>query len=100
MKLGLYAIIDTVAKAILGNIIICHAHPASAVRMFTDALQDPKTTAAQHPADYILVCLGYVGENHHESIYGLAKPDGTEIILTGAAWLASVSTKPELLKES
>lgn len=95
--MNIYCVMDRVADAVAGQIFTQHGHPA-AIRLFTDLLSDQRTTPGQHPADFDLVCLGYLSERaiRHNDPYtpdleigiavGRANP---EMILTGAAWLAT-----------
>lgn len=85
-----YAVIDRVANILIGGLQI-HKHPAPAVRTFTDAATMEGSIIALHPADFDLVQLGHILEDH------TIEPE-FEIILTGAAWLASQTQEPKLVK--
>lgn len=84
---GLYAIIDVIAQSIVQNIITISRHEAPMVRMFTDLLSG-KGPIADHPADYQLVRLGYIDDNHQLQL--LLDQEGDElrpqIILAGERW--------------
>lgn len=81
---AIYAVLDTKAQDLVGGIITIHKHPASAVRMFSDALSASQGDMARHPEDYVLVRLGFLTENN-EII-----TEGNTEILTGSAWKASM----------
>lgn len=77
---GLYVIIDVIAQAIVQNVITISRHEAPMVRMFTDLLSG-KGPIAEHPADYQLVRVGYIDENHE-----LTGCTPFQVVLTGAQW--------------
>lgn len=79
-KPGLYAIIDVIAQAIVQNIITISRHEAPMVRMFTDLLSG-KGPIADHPADYQLVRVGYIDDNHE-----LTTCTPFHVVLTGAQY--------------
>lgn len=65
MRRMLIAIIDNKAKDITPhNLIWVHKNTATAVRMYTDVANDPKSTIAQHLEDYDLVQLGTIDDEH------------------------------------
>lgn len=76
----IYAIYDTVAKAIIGQLQLLR-HDAAAVRFFGDVASQKQTIVGQHPADFELISLGTLGEA--EFIFA-----EREVIITGTAWLA------------
>lgn len=53
----LFQIFDKRAQQVIGN-IIAYRHPAAAVRVFTDALQNKDSIISQHPEDFDLIELG------------------------------------------
>lgn len=89
---AIYAIHDTVANDLAGNVhaLSIHKSDASAVRYFTDGLADVQTSLNKHAEDYNLIRLGFLNDKH-EII-----PEQT-VILTGAAWKAA-QTKPIALE--
>lgn len=77
----LYAILDTVANAIVGSIFI-HRADAAAIRMFGDIASRTDTLVGMHPRDFHLVTLGRLTDDNEI----IAAP---RLILTGDAWLAA-----------
>lgn len=59
MKIGLYAIYDSVAKDLIGPIQM-HKHDAVALRTFREILQLPNSAIAKNPRDYTLIRVGHV----------------------------------------
>lgn len=76
----LFQIYDNVANTVVGPIISA-PHQASAIRNFTDLLNDPKTTLASHPDDYKLLCIG---EQDEET--GIIVTWTTTDVATGTQW--------------
>lgn len=103
--MNIYCVIDRLAQQVTGQIFTARAH-AAAVRLFIDLLSDTRTTPGQHPMDFDLVCLGHLVD--HDTAFKTAEDqpnseirittDGTHVILTGEAWLAT--QKPTLSKEA
>lgn len=96
---GIYAVLDTVSSSLFGGLHL-HKADAAAVRMFTDALTDERTLIAKHPADFDLICLGYVCEvTVPENGDRLGIPaggistQGITLVLAGKQWLASQPPK-------
>lgn len=90
MKHGVYGIVDLVAAQYVGGVYL-HPHPAAAIRMFRDAIGDPKTSIGQHSADYNLMLLGSL-----DIVTGIFEATGSqlpEVVLTGAAFVAASSDK-------
>lgn len=83
----IYAILDKVADALTGG-LQTHKHEAAAIRVFVDIANDPQTTIAHHPDDFVLLCLGQVNEDH--TITAMERPLE---ILTGSAWKASIAPR-------
>jgi len=81
MTSGIYAVLDLIAGQIIGGLWL-HRHEAAAIRMFSDVAGDPQSFIAKHPADFNLVRLGYLSEDHE------LVPEFTTV-LTGATWLAA-----------
>lgn len=77
------AIIDNKAEDITPqHYLWIHRHIATAIRMFTDIINDPNTQVHQHPADYDLVQLGTLNElNRLTPTY--------EILMTGRAYITA-----------
>lgn len=92
---GVYAIYDKIAGMLIGNVyaLVIMPHPAAAVRLFQDGLQNPETALNKHPADYELVQLGFLSDKN-ELI------NEFRVILTGEAWLAAQNQQPSLVKEA
>lgn len=81
-----YAIIDNLAKALLGGLHL-HKHEASAVRFFADVASMPESMVGRHPQDYDLVQLGFItNTNEIERSY--------KLVLKGSVW-AAATLKPE-----
>lgn len=59
MNRELYAIIDTVAKDISGQLIVVR-NINEAIRWFGDLIMNPNTTVGAHPQDHKLVTLGTI----------------------------------------
>lgn len=76
----IYAIYDTLAKAILGQLQLFR-HDAAAIRFFNDVASQQNTIVGQHPNDFELISLGTLGEG--EFIFAQR-----EVVITGAQWLA------------
>lgn len=94
MRTGIFAVLDTVKQSIIGNDpggLMLHKHPASAIRMFTDALSDPQTILHKHPDDFDLVHLGYLEEDNTITV----QPGPDNIVLSGKQWRIS-QAQPEL----
>lgn len=79
------AIIDTLAKDIIGPIQV-FAHPAPAVRMFSDVANDNRTAIHNHVEDHELVMLGTLNED-------LTVTADYKVIITGAQWRAAQQEK-------
>lgn len=79
MATGIYCVHDKVADAIMGGLHL-HQADAPAVRMFTDALLDPKTILAAHPADFVLRFVGSIEDD------GAIIPEMRDV-LDGGQWL-------------
>lgn len=84
-RTGIYAIVDLVAKTILGNQVMLHKHDAAAVRAFVDGISHE---SCKHPEDYELVCLGYFGDPAELDVGDEWVTPGYRSVLTGAQWKA------------
>lgn len=82
----LYAIIDSVADAIVGGIQM-HRSDAAAIRAFGDIAAADGTVVNKHPEDYELRRLGYIDTAND------VQTDGVAVIITGAQWKAAQSLK-------
>lgn len=92
---SIYAIYDTVAQELHGN-LIRFRHDAAAVRVFQEVLQGDNPIA-KHPTDFELVHLGFInGPDEHGKFQLL---DDYKVILTGAAWLATQQNSHPQLQE-
>lgn len=89
MTTGIYAVKDIVAKMIIGGLSL-HKHEAAAIRWFTDGLLDGQTVLAKHPADFILIALGFL-DDEEGKIYA---HDQEVEILSGKAWAALQEEAP------
>lgn len=91
--IGVYAVYDRVAQTILGGLHL-HRHPASAVRMFSDVATAEGNMVHNHPADFDLVQLGNLDDDH--TIPKLI-PFVPNTILEGSAWAAmqQINTEEE-----
>lgn len=76
----LYTVFDKTAQARTGSIIAANID-APAVRLFHDALAQPQSPWASHPADYNLMAIGTIADSG--LVVGFPEP---EVIATGAAW--------------
>lgn len=61
MKLKIYAIHDDKMQAFSRPLFF--QNHGTAIRSFSDAIQDPKSDYARHPSDYRLYCLGEYDDN-------------------------------------
>lgn len=77
----LYTIFDRVAVAVTGPVIPFPLDPP-AVRMFNDLLGSPNSDPGQHPADYVLMCVG-----EQDMATGAITPCPPQIVATGVQWL-------------
>lgn len=89
-KMGVYAIIDTLAESMIGsgNALTMHHRDETAIRMFTDVALSPGNLVNMHPEDFSLIQLGYINENHQ-----LEPLPTNRVVLTGAAWKAAQEPK-------
>lgn len=78
----LYCIFDNVARELVGTIIRV-ANDEVARRSFHDALQQPNTPVASHPADFDLLFLGSVDQ------LGNITAGPVDVLARGADWLAA-----------
>lgn len=81
----LYVVRDLVAEAVVGGVMTFPGDPA-AVRSFQDAMRNPETVIAQHPADFDLLCVGVLEEGSGQVV---GHPDGPTVVITGAAMMAA-----------
>lgn len=86
----IYAILDTVANALVGTIFI-HRVDAAAIRMFGDIASRNDTIVGMHPRDFHLVTLGRLTDDNQI----IAAP---RVILTGDAWVAAQT--PRLVNDA
>lgn len=80
-----YAIIDNMAKAILGGLHL-HKHEASAVRFFADVASMPESLVGKHPQDFDLVQLGFITNSQQLE-------RGYKLVLKGSVWAAATTTE-------
>lgn len=85
MRKGIYAVIDTLARDVVGGLHL-HTHEATAIRFFSDIATMPNSQIALHPGDYELVRLGWLDGLGEENI-GIITDEA--IILNGATWAAA-----------
>lgn len=78
---GVYAILDLLAKEILGGLQL-FKHPAPAIRFFSDVASQQGSIVNSHPEDFSLICLGYVNERNE------IVPNHTTVI-DGKTWKAA-----------
>lgn len=81
----IYAIFDTVAQMIVGQLLLCKAD-AQAVRAFADAVNDkaPQNMIHSHPDDYQLLCLGTLMENTDDAYTPVEIQPHTRAIIQGS----------------
>lgn len=77
----LYTVFDLVAQARTGAVVAANAD-APVLRMFHDALAQPSSPWAAHPADYNVLAIATIADSG--LVVGLPQP---EVIATGAAWV-------------
>lgn len=83
MTKNVYCIIDNKASAVVGGLHL-FAHPAAAVRFFSDIASAPDTMVNRHPGDHDLYVVAVLDEETGE-----VTAQAPEIVLTGAAWKAA-----------
>lgn len=109
MKRALYAVLDTKAHDLAGDINAIHIfkHPTAAVRWFSDLVLNKETTVGRHPEDYQLVELATLNDaNEIQTERWHYDEDQTKInvtydvIITAMQVLAAnaPSPSPELVK--
>lgn len=78
---GLYAIVDTLAADLIGNLnaITVQKHEATAVRFFGDVAKAEGTFVHQHIEDCALLRLGYLDDDNN------LVPDKA-VVITGVQW--------------
>lgn len=77
---ALYTVYDLLAGETVGPIFPSPTDH-TAMRDFATVCADPQTTIGKNPADYQLICVGY--------IRGMVIEPDTDVILTGSQWLAT-----------
>lgn len=92
----IYAILDLKADDLFGNALFIARADAAATRIFTDALENPKSELSKHPEDYNLIDLGYLTISH-ELRSQLTTEAPFRTVATGAQWkaMADASTPAE-----
>lgn len=91
MKKGLYAIRDTVAQSLTGNVhsVFVFGHDAAAIRFFSDAASDMQGIG-RHAADYELIRLGTLDEDTgYIEVPDVPLNPFPQVVLTGAQLRAS-----------
>lgn len=83
MTKNVYCILDNKACAVVGGLHL-FAHPAAAVRFFSDIASAPDTMVNRHPGDHDLLFIGALDEET-----GVLTSQDPEVVLTGAAWKAA-----------
>lgn len=93
----IYAIYDTVAQMIVGQLLVCRHH-AQAIRHFDDIARAREPNVInQHPADYDLICLGDILEDTDDALFPIEIDPKCLVILKGEQWLAlNKEVTPEL----
>lgn len=87
---GIYAIVDKVAKDILGGLHL-HRHPTTAIRFFSDIARQPNTIIASHPEDFALVLVGWLDVDGEGD---LSVVEDVQVVLEGASWAAAQNDNP------
>lgn len=95
-----YSVFDRVALAYAT--LVVYASDAPAVRSFSDALLDPKSPWASHPADYELHCLGEMTDtfDHIQDVKNVLIGTPWRVVVTGEAVAAQMARGPELAREA
>lgn len=88
MNTYIFAILDTVANALIGGLLL-HKHEAAAVRFYSDVATMKDSQIARHPQDFNLLQLGYLDDEHQ------LVPD-YRVVLTGENWLAANASTEHL----
>lgn len=86
VQLHLYAIVDTLAKDLVGGIsaVTAHKHEATAMRFFSDMATAQGSAIPAHADDFEFVRLGYLTVHTDGTIS--IEPD-PRIAITGRQWL-------------
>lgn len=89
MRTGIYAIRDIVANAIVSGLHL-HKADASAIRWFSDILNDEKHLVGAHPRDFSLVLLGHLVEldedEAEERPFNYVEGAPPRVVLFGSTW--------------
>lgn len=59
--LNLYIVLDTRAKALVGNVIAANSH-IPLVREIQAQLEDPKSLIGRNPEDFCVLCVGRIDD--------------------------------------
>lgn len=95
---NIYAIRDRVAQDLAGlqiYMLLVFLTDAQAVRYFGDAITDPQSILARHPADYELILCGSVSTDGHLVSHEVGHP---KVIITGDTLVTAM--EPKLVKEA
>lgn len=68
------------------TLIFIHKHIATAVRMYTDAVADPKSQICKHVEDFDLIQLGTIDDENNIVL-------DQKLLVSGAAYGASLKTE-------
>lgn len=91
----IYVVWDIVALAVVSS-LLAYAADAAAVRSFGDALSDPQSPYAKHPADFELRLVATIEETVDGPIFTAANA----VVITGVQWLAAQPGRgPALVEE-
>lgn len=90
----LYSVFDLKAKAY--GPVMAYAHPAQAVRDFSQAVQDPQSTLCKYPEDFELQDLGGMDDGAPVPVEGTVPV----VVITASAVKAMQATGPQLAREA
>ncbi len=91
MRVRAFAVLDLKAKAFL--VPIFYPEVGQAVRMFTDAINEPKHLFSKHPEDYTLHEIGLYDDNTAK-----LEPFGPECVITGLQCIEA-SREPDMFAD-
>lgn len=86
---GIYAIYDTIARVIIGGLVV-FPHVAAAIRYFKDVASIEGSVVNKNVEDYHLIQLGTLTDDQR-----IVALDAPELVLSGKAYRATNDTTTE-----
>ncbi|WNK13628.1 MAG: nonstructural protein [Microvirus sp.] len=87
---NVYAVYDKLAETIIGGLHLM-ANDASAIRFFSDIIQEANSRIAAHPDDYSLISLGEVEYTNGRAVIQAASFE----VVSASAVLATLNAQKE-----